>query len=234
MSASTLQNVRDIRSIPLRTGEARQLRHSTEPSGDEPDFYAVHTRGDYLNASPRWLNRPNIDVLPRPAFAGSAGIKLSTIEEGRFEVAASAAIADLYYCAVGLWVVSDRLLEVLLSLQPNDFEHRCVSMQTTSGVDIPNFNLVMPSIVLDAVDPAKTDITIEHVIGGPTGQMTIVRFDNGYLLKTSIAENLGTFREEHAGNWLWRRWVFDAAAAAGVTGVLGKPTARRNREEIVI
>jgi hypothetical protein len=56
-----------------------------------------------------------------------------------------------------------------------------------------------------------------------------------YVLRDEIAPTVMCFREEFAGEWLWRPALFEAAARAGARGIYGTyPQPSEKRPEIEI
>ena len=222
MSSTKAPHVGDLKRL-VKEGEERLFERQLEPTGSEPDFYRVGTNGGYLNFAIRWENRPPIDARPRPnGRQGLPGISLSAMEDVCLTTnGCREQLSDYYKLGGCIRLVSDRMLGFLEANGLNGFELRSVKLMFGDGSVGSEYSMLMPEQVFDWIDVAKSNVRAYHK---PPSILTVVTFPDGYVLREDIPNEVACFMEEYSCDWLWRREVFEQAAAMGIRGITGSPT----------
>jgi len=230
------KSVADLRSLG-RDGEESVFRRTTEPTGNETDFYWVHTQGEFLNIQPIWEVRPPRDNPPRPKTRAIANkyTPLSSIAPVRFHFnGARDRLADFYQVDTFYYLLSDKLADLILRSDPAGAEAIPANVNLADGSQL-EFKLLMPIRVLDAVDTAKTGVTVvkREYEKGSGRFVTHTRYDSGYVLRSDQLAGVQTFVEEFMCHWLWRLELFLEAVSAGGRGFYAEYTCKTSdRPEI--
>lgn len=217
--------VADLRTR-VANGEERTFSRTAACNNEEPDFYRIATRGEYLNVMPQWLNPPPQDDRPRPKtrFIANRHAPLATMDAPHFRFSGSRELfSDFFHVDVFYYLLSSRLAQLITDRDPNGVEARDATVEFEAN-HRETFQLVMPVRVLDAVDTEKTDVTI-HSRESPAGSGRFridVWYNSGYALRSDVVRDAQTFVEEFRCHWLWRADLVHAAAARGATGLLAK------------
>jgi len=235
MTERVSKSISDL--LPLVSdGEKRLFKAVARPDGNEPPFYEIATRGEFAE-QPLWVNAPRIDLQPIAGRTGTPHVPLSSVGECHFRIdTVREAMADLYYVSTGIYLLSDSLLNVVKSVGGDAVEHSSAQVLGSHGA-IPGFNVVMPTRVIDAVDAVKSDVTVNRWQPVPKipRYVTLVRYDEGYVLRADAVEGVAHLVEPFSSKWLWRRSLIEAAAAAKVRGLLAVHTYdKRPQSEIRI
>lgn len=215
------KNVADLRKL-ARDGEEIVFEKTVEPSGEEPAFYRVSTRGEVQN-HPRWVNSREINDCPRPPLMDWDPLPLSDIDVYRFELNdRRESMADLYGVTTGIYLISKTLAEVILSEDLESLELQSAVIHTRDQLGVSDFVVCMPMRVIDAVDIEKSDVLVvrREPVPGRGRFVTHVRYDNGYVLRRESVAGACSFLERYSGpDWLWSEGLVRAAKDAGLRGL---------------
>jgi hypothetical protein len=131
-------------------------------------------------------------------------------------------MADLYRVGIDLFLVSERLLRLIVDRDASAVETRKTTFQGKHASAIGPYWLAMPMRVLDAVDITKSSVWLrrpETVVG--SGKfVTHVAYQKGYVFRRDISSDVFCFVDEFTGGWFWHRDLIEAAADIGARGLL--------------
>jgi hypothetical protein len=209
--------------ISAARGSEKITYRRTSPPTRETRYYAVQQMGEYFNECvPRFVNRPAIDLCPRPARGAIGYRSLASLGEIQleFKIYGGRRMAPFYSgWGINLFLLSDALLDVVQRRDPNAFETATPKIAFEDGVPVRGYTVVMPTRVIDAADIEKTDISIARYVRpphvGPT--VTLAQYESGLVLRGDI--DVATFRDLVGPDWFWSVDLIKEVAAAGVRGV---------------
>src|SRR5262245_56129079 len=214
------RSVSDLRLL-IGDGETRTFTRTMSPTGDEVAFYEMKGPPAEYGGHPRWINRPDLVVRPRPAMHGRAPISLASHGDFEFELDSSRkALAAYYHMGWGLSLAHNALIDIALSKVPGAVETHPVRLHTPQGEPIGGFQIILSNVVIDAVDISKTDVLVKRpeIVDGSGSYITHVAYGAaGYVIADHAAGN-ACFTDMFGIYWLWRE---DLVRRIGATGVLG-------------
>jgi len=195
-------------------GEERLFKAPIQGAKEER-FAAIQFNSDYI--FPLEWNE-GIDPLEAPCMATRRrkSISLSVLPEPQIcSTSKISQMVDFYRQGIGIFFVSNRLMDVMEKLDPGSVECRPVVVQAADGA--VDYNLVLPLRQLDAVDLERTDVLISGEWWN-SSWLKRERFPHNVVFKKAELEGIHNFNDITIRNWFWSRELIDAAKAAGVKG----------------
>lgn len=184
----------------------------------EERFFSVHMSSEYGPGRLAWHNKPPLDSALWYGSRTIPRVPISTAPDPdvTFE-GASKDIVD-FYSIGGTHVafISDRLFNLIEEMDPNSLERRPMAIRAKDA--IVEFNMVMPSRNLEALDTNRTDILIQYESYGGQWFRTI-KFPKGVVFRDHAIFDVHSFSDIDVRGWYWSRELIDAAKASGIRGL---------------
>jgi hypothetical protein len=189
----------------------------------ENRFFRVYPSHKYY---PRldWINKPEMTNSP---WSGSRGVPrkplsiLSNIE-AHFEGSVSL-IVDLYGSGGDAFFISNKLTKLIESFDPGSLERTSIIVGAEDGT--VDYNIVMTSRNIEAIDVDRTDILIGYEnLGGQW--FRDIQFPNDVVFRSEMLADIHCFSDADVHGWFWSRELIDAAKAAGIRGLYTKPAGK--------
>ena len=157
--------------------------------------------------------------MPRIRARDCDGISLAALPEP--EIFATCRMNRLvdFYERNRMFLISNRLRDVFEQLDPGSLECRPVVIRAKDGVI--NFNLALPTRILEAVDLSRTDVRIKSTQVGKHW-VKDVQFPNSVVFCDEELNEIHNFTDIDMPYWLWSRELIAAAKMAGVKGLYAK------------
>lgn len=236
---ASARTVTDLIALVGRDEHVR-FSHSVEPVGDEPYFFHLAQLGEYMNIGALqvfYTSSGEPGQEPRPASSRWPEVTIASMSSIEAHFTGDLAHMGDFHHWSQCYVLSERLHDFLAE-RDTAFESRTLVLADKPRGRIERVKLVRPTRVLDAVDIAKTDVTIanEPIYQGASIYFPRIRFGGEYeklyggeyTFRADIPEDVQTFVEEHSRKWLWRHDLLRAVKAAGFHGFYARPTYRRS------
>jgi len=197
-------------------GQSRTFK-ANNPSADNDHFVEVWSNLDY-NVYVSWVNSPG----PEKGLWTGARVKprigLETLIDPDFRFPKNKAkLVDFIHSQGSAYLVSGALLAVIERIDPGSLEVKPVLIKARDG-EVP-FNLVMPTRLLEAVDPNRCDVQIEKRKVGEH-KFTSVDLYDGAAFQVELTKGIHNFSDIDLPNkWFWSRDLLAAAKEAKVRGI---------------
>ncbi len=177
-----------------------------------------------------WKNRALPGEGPWMGSRRKSRIGLSGLVEPRLTFERDArALVDFYMPSPGVHVISENLLAIIERSDPGSLEVRPVIVEARDArVDM---NMVMPTRLLEAVDPDQCDI---NIVAERLDMIWLqrVRFPHGAVFASQIDESVHNFADIDVRNrWFWSTELVSTAKNAGIRGIRTKKPAGRVSEQ---
>lgn len=175
-----------------------------------------------LPAHPLWENAPPIGRRPVQLFDRTP-VPLSAHDGYDFSIKSRGRqIGELFRASPGVYVVSERLLDLLGVLDSEFGAFVRANFRVAESGASPSYFAVMPTRVLDSIDVEKSDFVLERqeTIPGSTVYITLPVFKRA-AIHPSI--NAPTFHDRYYAHWIWREDIVNAAVSSGVRGLRAVP-----------
>lgn len=205
-------------------GQTHTFARVVEPTGDEVAYYSVSTAGEF-GWSPAWRNAPDRKRYPRPPVMSFGSIPLDRSREQSFDFPDTAGnLAEIYRIGTGLYLVSDKVVNLLLERDPGGLEVAQARIETEDGV-VDHFNLVVPTRVVDGIDVEKSTILVTRTetLKGSGVYQSRFNYHGGFVMRADITD-VPSFVGALDPDWWWREDVVRAAVDARVMGLSARPS----------
>jgi hypothetical protein len=202
-----------LRQVP--EGETQLFERSVNDAVED-GFFAVHGTFEYWPQL-EWHNRLPLKEAPWCGCRKTQRIPVSVVPppDVTFD-GFGENIVDFYGTGCHAWLVSDRLVTVIESMDPGSLDRIPVRIETQDGT--VDYNLVMPSRNLEVVDPLSTDIVVTDM--NYSGHwLRSVQFPGGVVFRKDGLAGVHSFSDIDVSGWFWSRGLIDAARAAGIRGL---------------
>jgi hypothetical protein len=201
----------------------------------EQTFFKVSVMGGYMNHGlPMIVPQPNVGEWPTPQRKNWEYRSLATLQDHHIKHDGRAEwMADFYRLGTSVFLVSDKVLQLILERDPKAVEMRQASIKGDHASEIGPYWVVMPLRVFDAVDISKSSVLLKRpeLLRGTGKFVTHINYGKGYVIRDDLPPEVCCFCEEFKGNWYWHRDLIQAAAAAGARGLhFGFQQVDRGRE----
>lgn len=157
---------------------------------------------------------------PRPATYGLSYVSLSALKNDPVIFDGKAAKLFDFYDRSGWFFLSDRLYRFIRDRDPQAMESAPYSVRTRGSSQTHQYWAVIPSRVLSALDPASTDVEIEHKAMGDSS-IKHVRFSGGCRFRESVTAGVPTFVDYYTRRWMWSDALFKEVKAGGFRNIRG-------------
>ena len=124
-------------------------------------------------------------------------------------------LVDFYSSIHRVYFLSERLAAFIEHLDPGSLEGVAMEIRTKDGA--APYRAIMPARRINAVDPARTDVSIGKTIAG--FWYPDVNFPNGIVFRSDIDAAIHNFSDQDTQDWYWSRELIDAVRDAGMRGL---------------
>lgn len=210
-------------------GEDWTFERSIHEPGEER-YFQVWQSWDYGPGRLTWRNQPSMMDAPSPGSRRNARIPASGMVPPEIDFAGPASqVVDFYSTGTHAFLISDKLFRLIEAEDAGSLDHLAFDLVAQDGT-LP-FHAVMPSRLLDAVDPRRTTVQVRdeklaefffRKVDFPEG----VVFDNERL--TGIA----SFSDLDVSGWFWSAGLIAAAKAHGIRGLYTRSVASPDGREV--
>jgi hypothetical protein len=180
----------------------------------------------YMNGYYDWEYVPELELrddegpAPRPATYLQRYIPLSALQKGPVVFEGEEANLFDFYARNGWFFLSDRLHRFILDRDPHAIESAPYTVRARGSRLKHQYWAVIPSRILNALDPTSTDIEIHHKAMGDSS-IKQLSFSGGCRFRESVTVGVPTFVDFYTRTWMWSDALFKEAKAEGFGNIRG-------------
>lgn len=208
-----------------------QVFGATLPDAGEERFFQVWQNWDYRPGRIEWRNPPSMTNAPwfGARIAPRRSVTTLPPPDVRFK-GPSGDVVDFYSTGNHAFFISDALFRLIEETDPGSLEQIAFELRAKDGT-LP-FHAVMPSRVLEAVDPRRTAFAIEDQRLSTTYWRS-VSFPKGIVFNNEALQGVASFVDIDAHGWYWSSDLLDLAKSHGIRGLFARSVASPEGREIV-
>ena len=177
-----------------------------------------------------WTNKPPFGMTPWLGNRAKPRIGLDAVQtpDLRFD-GPSSDLVDFYSTGTHAFIVSDRLVQLIETIDPGSVYQVPLAVPTKDGE--VQFYAVLPRRVIDALDPRRTTVQVSDTMYG-TAFSRSVNFPEGIVLDNDCLKGIASFADTQTLGWYWSRQLIDLAKAEGIRGLYAKSVATYPAREV--
>lgn len=210
-------------------GEDWTFERSIQEPGEER-FFQVWQNWDYRPGGLSWRNQPSMMDAPWSGCRRTARIPVSRMVPPKVEFEGTAsAIVDFYSTGTHAFLISDKLFRLIEAEDPGSLDHLAFDLVAKDGT-LP-FHAVMPSRLLEAVDPRRTTVHIKDEKLADTFSRRVA-FPDGVIFDNERLASVASFSDLDVPGWFWSVDLIGAAQAHGIRGLYTRSVASPNGGQV--
>lgn len=214
MTNATNTTIGDLIAQVPEGGE--QLFEKRKPPVGDNRYFAVRQNADYF-PWPEWHNSLPLEDLPWPGSRQKKRIPISVLPDMDLTFSGnSEELVDFYQTGCQAFLVSDKLVSIIESLDENSIDRRSVIIKSKDKNT--TFNLVMSRRNIEAIDLNTTSIIVKDKDYGKRQFIREVIFPDGVNFDQEKVGNAVTFTELDTPGWFWSRDLIESAKREGIKG----------------
>lgn len=196
----------------------------------QEQYFRVWDSADHRPDRLEWHNKPQREDTPWSGTRTIAPVPVTRMPPPHVTFKGpSRDVVDFYGTGCPVNFISDALFRLIDGIDPNSLEHVEFAVQARDSV--MHFHAVMPSRILEAVDPRRTRIVIHDEDYGGTWFRT-VRFPDGIIFDNEALRGVASFTDIDAGGWHWSKELIELAKARGIRGLYAMSVAASPQRQI--
>jgi hypothetical protein len=146
-----------------------------------------------------WHNKPPREETPWIGTRTNAPVPVTRMPPPHVTFKGpSRDLVDFYCLSSDVHFISDALFRLIDGIDPNSLEHVEFAVQARDS--IKHFHAVMPSRILEAVDPRRTRVVIHDEDYGGTW-FRMVRLHDGIVFDNDALQGVASFSDIDTGGW---------------------------------